>query len=118
MLLCALGVSHCPLSVAPGTIARQAPLSMGFSSQDQWSALPSPTPEDLRKPGCEPVSPAFPALAGRFLTTEPPGKPGFNFRIPERHPDLQLQPSPSLEPQAWPSSYQLDGSTSAATQSV
>ena len=75
MLLCALGVSHCPLSVAPGTIARQAPLSMGFSSQDQWSALPSPTPEDLRKPGCEPVSPAFPALAGRFLTTEPPGKP-------------------------------------------
>ena len=71
---CALGVSRCPLSVAPGTVARQAPLSMGFSSQDQWSALPSPTPEDLRKPGREPVSPAFPALAGRYLTTEPPGK--------------------------------------------
>ena len=53
----------------------QAPLSMEFSSQDQWSGLPSPTPEDLRKPGLEPVSPAFPALAGRFFTTEPPGKP-------------------------------------------
>ena len=75
MLCCAPGVSCCPLPVAPGTVARQASLSMGLSSQDQWSALPSPTPEDLCKPGREPVSSAFPALAGRFLTTEPPGKP-------------------------------------------
>ena len=86
---------------------------MGLSQEEYWSGLPFPPPRT------EPECPAAPVLAGGFFfTTEPPGKPGFNFRIPERHPDLQLQPSPSLEPQAWPSSYQLDGSTSAATQSV
>ena len=35
--------------------------------------LPLSTPGDLPNPGIEPVSPA---LAGRFLTTEPPGKHG------------------------------------------
>ena len=63
------------VSVLAHSLWPQAPLSMEFSSQDQWSGLPSPTPEDLRKPGLEPVSPAFPALAGRFFTIEPPGKP-------------------------------------------
>ena len=33
---------------------------------------------DLPRPGLEPVSPA---LAGRFLTTAPPGKPRYNFLI-------------------------------------
>ena len=30
---------------------------------------------DLPSPGIEPLSPVSPALAGRFFTTEPPGKP-------------------------------------------
>ena len=30
---------------------------------------------DLPNPGIEPISPVSPALACRFLTTEPPGKP-------------------------------------------
>ena len=30
---------------------------------------------DLPDPGAKPVSPASPVLAGRFFTTEPPGKP-------------------------------------------
>ena len=46
----------------------QAPLSIEFSRQEYWSGLPFPTPGDLPNPGIEPVSPAFPALAGRFLT--------------------------------------------------
>ena len=34
-----------------------------------------PPPRDLADPGMEPVSPVVPALAGRFFTTEPAGKP-------------------------------------------
>ena len=56
-------------SVIPWTVAYQAPLSMGFSSQEYWSGLP---PKDLPHPRIEPVCTA---LAGRFFTTEPPGKP-------------------------------------------
>ena len=48
------------------------PLSMGFSRQEYWSGLPCPPPGDLPNPGIKPKSPA---LAGRFFTTEPPGKP-------------------------------------------
>ena len=54
------------------SVARQAPLSMGFSRQEYWSGLTFPPPGDLPSPGIEPVSPA---LAGRFFITEPPGKP-------------------------------------------
>ena len=56
-------------------VARQAPSSMGFSRQEYWSGLPFPTPGDLPGPGIKPISPATPALAGGFFTTEPPGKP-------------------------------------------
>ena len=34
-----------------------------------------PSPGDLLDPGIEPACPASLALAGRFFTTEPPGKP-------------------------------------------
>ena len=56
------------------TIARQAPLSMGFPRQEYWSGLPFPPAGDLPDPGMEPTS-ASPASAGRFSTTEAPGKP-------------------------------------------
>ena len=58
--------------VTPGTTAHQAPLPMGFPRQEYWSGFPFPSPGDLPKPGVEPESPA---LAGGFLTTQPPGKP-------------------------------------------
>ena len=54
------------------TVAHQAPLSMGFFRQEHWSWLPFPPPGDLLDPGVELASPA---LANRFFTTEPPGKP-------------------------------------------
>ena len=52
-----------------GTVAQQAPLSMGFSRQEYWNGLPCPPPGDLPHSGIEPVSPTCPALAGRFFTT-------------------------------------------------
>ena len=48
--------------------ACQAPLSMGFSSQEYWSGLSCPPPGDLPNSGIKPVSPMSPALAGRFFT--------------------------------------------------
>ena len=53
-------------------VARQAPLSMGFSRQQYWSGLPFLPPGELPDPRIEPTSPA---LAGRFFTGEPPGEP-------------------------------------------
>ena len=54
------------------TIARQAPLSMGFSWQEYWSGFPFPPPGDFPDPWIEPGSPA---LVGRFFTTELLGSP-------------------------------------------
>ena len=71
MLLFCYSVSHVSLFVTPWTVACQTPLSMGFSRQEYWSGLPSPSPGDLPDPGIRPTSPI---LAGRFFTFEPPGK--------------------------------------------
>ena len=73
--ICVPSLSHVPLFATPRTVAHQAPLSMGFSRQEYWRGVPFPTPGDLPDPGVEPKSLSFPALAGRFFTTEPPGKP-------------------------------------------
>ena len=54
--------------VNPWTVASQAPLPMGFPRQECWSGLPFPSPGDLLDPEIELT---FPALAGRFFTTEP-----------------------------------------------
>ena len=58
-------------SATPWTVACQTPLSMGFSRHESWSGSPWPPPGDLPDPGIKPSSPASPALAGGFLTTEP-----------------------------------------------
>ena len=47
----------------PWTVVYQASLSMGFSRQEYWSALPFPSPGDLPDPGIEPRSPALQADA-------------------------------------------------------
>ena len=62
-------------SVTLWTVARQASLSLGFSRQEYWRGLPSPSPEDLPDTRMEPASFMSPALAGGFFTTEPPGRP-------------------------------------------
>ena len=66
--------SRVQLLVTPWTVARQVPLSMGFSRQEYCSGLPFPPPGDLPDPEIKPVSLVSPALAGGFFTTEPPGK--------------------------------------------
>ena len=64
-------LSHVQLFATLWTVARQAPLSMGFSRQEYWSRLPFPSPGDLPDPGIEPGSPA---LQADTLSSEPPGE--------------------------------------------
>ena len=52
----------------------------GFSLHGIFQArllerVPFPPPGDRPDPGIEPMSPVSPELAGRFFTTELPGKP-------------------------------------------
>ena len=56
------------------TIARQAPLSLGFSRQEYRSGLPFPSQGDLPDPGIKPTSLLSPASVGS-LPLAPPGKP-------------------------------------------
>ena len=58
-------------SETPWLVAHKALLSTGFSRQEHWSGLPFPSLGDLPHPGIKLKSPA---LAGRFFTTDPPGK--------------------------------------------
>ena len=61
-----------PTLATPWTVARQGPLTMGFSRQEYWSRLPFPSPGDLPNPGIEAGSPA---LQADSLPTELPGIP-------------------------------------------
>ena len=69
-MLCSVAQSR--LFATPWTVARQAPLFVGFSRQDYWSGLPCPPPGDLPDPGIESRSSA---LQEDSLPSEPPGKP-------------------------------------------
>ena len=60
-------------------VDHQAPLFIGFSMQEYCSGLLFPFLGDFSNPGIEPV---FPELAGRFFTTEPPGKPRKGRLVP------------------------------------
>ena len=73
-----LVTKSCPTLVTPWTIARQAPLSMGFSRQEYWSGLPRPSPGDLPNPGIEPESLTSPALAGS-LPLAPSGRDTYSL---------------------------------------
>ena len=78
--VCVCVLSRVQLFATPWTVAHQAPLSIEFSRQECWSGLSFPSPGDLPDPG---IGPMFPALAGSFFTTEPPGKPHLpdNFHV-------------------------------------
>ena len=62
--MCAQSLSY----ATAGTVARQAPLSMGFFRQEYWSGLPFPSPGDLPNPG---IKPGSPALQTDALPSEP-----------------------------------------------
>ena len=61
-----------PLTVAASLVAEHRLQTRRLSSCGSWAQLLC-SMWDLPRPGLEPVSPA---LAGRFSTTAPPGKPG------------------------------------------
>ena len=69
--VCFQSLSCVPLFSTPWTVACQAPLSMGFPREEYCSGLPLSPPGDLPDSEMKPVSPAFPALAVGFFTTEP-----------------------------------------------
>ena len=66
---------HVWLFATPWTVAHEALLSMGFPRQEYWSNLSFCSPGDLPYWGIEPMSLVSPALAGKFFTSEPPGRP-------------------------------------------
>ena len=90
--------SRVQLFVTLWTVARQAPLSMGFSRQEYWSGLPCPPPGDLPDPGIQPRSSALqadslllihqgtPYLSARAGITEYHGICGLNIRNLFSHP--------------------------------
>ena len=67
------------LTLAPNAFLEKAMATCG-SEQEPWGGLPRPPPGCLPDPGIKPVAPA---LAGRFFTTEPPGKPWGTVRFTE-----------------------------------
>ena len=75
--------------VTPYTVAHQAPLFMGFFTQEYWSGLPFPSPGDLPDSGIEHLSPP---LAEGFFTTEPPEKPSRIITKKLRFPELSRKP--------------------------
>ena len=58
------------LSVAAETVARQAPLSMGFPRQKYWSGLTFSFPGNLPDPGIKPGSPVLGAWSLSHWTTK------------------------------------------------
>ena len=79
--ICCCLVSHKVVSDSffiPWIVVRQASLSIGFPRQECWSGLLFPNPGDLPKLATESMSPVYPALVGRFFTTEPPRTPYYS----------------------------------------
>ena len=68
-------LSHIWLFATPWIVGHKTFLSMEFSRQECWSGLPFPPLGKSSWPRGQTLSPASPAPAGRFSTTEPPGKP-------------------------------------------
>jgi len=81
---------------------RPTGFSGGFPRQEYWSGWPIPSPGDLPDPGMELTSPA---LAGGFLTTDPPGKPslalGLNLRVPGSPSGSVFSPTGHLSPSVY-----------------
>ena len=89
-------------------VARQAPLSIGFSRREYWSEFLYPSPGDLPSLGIKPMSLASPALAGSFFTPRatwetlyhaPAGK-GFEYPTPPPPPSRPAEPHTWKHPEA------------------
>ena len=73
--VCSQSLTCVRLFAAPWTVARQAPLSLGFPRQEYWSGLPVPSPGGLPDQGLNPYLLQVSCIAGGFFTAEPSRKP-------------------------------------------
>ena len=73
--MCVQSLSRVLLFATPQIVVHQSPLPIGLPRQEYWSGLPFPTPGNLPDLGIIRTSPSYPAVAGKFFLTEPPGKP-------------------------------------------
>ena len=69
---CYLVTKSCLTLATQWTVAHQGPLIHGISQARILEQVAIFSPGNLPDPG---IKSTFPALAGRFFTTEPPGKP-------------------------------------------
>ena len=70
----AQSLNHIHLFLTLWTMAPPGSSAHGIFQVRIWSGSPFPPPGDLPNPG---IKPGSSALAGGFLTTEPPEKPNF-----------------------------------------
>ena len=73
--VCGLHAQSCPTLCDPMECSLPGPSVHRIFQARIPERVAIPPPRDLPGPGIEPPSIAFPALAGRFFTTVPPGKP-------------------------------------------
>ena len=69
-------------SATPWTVAQQAPLSMKFSRQENWSGLPFSPPRDLPNPGIKLASLLSSALQADSLPWSQWGSPLIAISVP------------------------------------
>ena len=74
--------SHEWLFVTLWIVSCQAPLSMGFCSQEYWSELPCPPIGHIPEPGIESTFSLSPALQADSSPLNHQGSPRFIIRIP------------------------------------
>ena len=93
-ILCIQLLSHIRLFVTPWTIARQAPLSMGFPGKNTGVNCHFLLQGIFQTQGSNLHLPSISCTAGRFFTTEPPGK-AIYILISPNMPSSSKLPGPS-----------------------
>ena len=71
---CCLVAQSCPTLCNPMDCSPPGSSLLGILQQESWTGWPFLLPGNLPDPGIKLAPPVSPALAGRFFTTEPPGK--------------------------------------------
>ena len=89
------------------TLARQAPLSMGFFRQENWSGLPFPSPGDLPHPGMKLCIAGSPVLQADSLPTELQG--GNLHVIANEHVKPDISKGSETSPKSCPGRGHISG---------
>ena len=81
----------CPPLCYPVTVGYQAPLSMEFFRKKYWTGLSFPSPGGSSRPRDQIHVSVSLAVAGRFFTAEPLGKPFMNEIINKKKYELIIK---------------------------